>query len=424
MPDLPDLSAYEQWWREHVRQPAVGVADWFRIEAAEAKKPKSAEVWIYDRIGASMWDEGTSAKDFARKLKALDVEEITLHLNSPGGNAFDGIAIFNTLKDHPARVGVIVDGLAASAASFIAQSGDMVRMNKGSQMMIHDAAGIVIGNPKDMREFADVLDKCCDSIAGIYASRAGGDVADWREAMSKESWYTAQEAVDAGLADELADEKTAEPKARASHDLRIFAYAGRDKAPPPTSPDRIKAPAGPSADPPTQEGAGMDPAKLRTDLDLPVDASDEDVSAKIAALRQAATPPTEKPGDPPVPKTAADLDAVTDDTAIVVDAGVLKRLQDSARRGEHAYEQLQQQRRDSVISAAIRDGKFEAARRQHYEDLWDLDPVGTEKRIKNLAPGLIPTDPAGYAGGDEVLADRLYGQVYPETEPAGVNGNG
>src|SRR5690606_8034659 len=103
---------------------------------------------------------------------------------------------------HQAHVTVIVDSLAASIASVIAMAGDRVVMAKNATMMIHDGHGLSIGNAADMREMADLLDKVSDNIASVYAERAGGDVAEWRERMRAETWYSADEAVSAGLADE------------------------------------------------------------------------------------------------------------------------------------------------------------------------------------------------------------------------------
>jgi ATP-dependent protease ClpP protease subunit len=107
-----------------------------------------------------------------------------------------------------------VDGVAASAASFIAMAGDSIKMAPQSMMMIHDAAGLVIGNADDMREMAALLEKTSDNIAAVYAQRAKGTQEDWRAAMKAETWYTDQEAVDAGLADEILseDEPQQQPK--------------------------------------------------------------------------------------------------------------------------------------------------------------------------------------------------------------------
>ena len=217
-----------------------GQREWFRLVVDKAAE--SAELFIYDEIG--YW--GTTASEFAQQLAALDVKAITLRINSPGGEVFDGVAIYNALKTHKANVSVFVDGLAASAASFIAMAGDTITMQRGAQMMIHDASGMAFGNAATMRQLADLLDKLSDTIAGFYKARAGGTVAGWRESMRVESWYNPDEAVAAGLADIAAADPAPEDSATARHtwDLRDvlgYAYANRAEAPapkpvPPTDP--------------------------------------------------------------------------------------------------------------------------------------------------------------------------------------------
>jgi ATP-dependent Clp endopeptidase proteolytic subunit ClpP len=196
-----------------------------------------ATMRLYDPIDSWGGDWGVSAKEFAAALDALpeDTTEIRLHINSPGGEVFDGIAIMNQLRAHKARVVAVVDGLAASAASFIATSADEVVMGPNSQLMIHDAWGLAIGNAADMRSLADRLDHLSNNIASVYAAKSGGTVESWREAMLAESWYSAEESVTAKLADRV-DGQTADDKAKASFDLSVFQYAGREQAPPPPIP--------------------------------------------------------------------------------------------------------------------------------------------------------------------------------------------
>lgn len=193
----------------------------------------AAEMLIYDEI--SYW--GVSAQDVAEQLAGVR-GDLKVRINSPGGDVFDGVAIFNMLVNHPGRVTVEVDGLAASAASFIAMAGDRIVMGQGAQMMIHDASGFAYGNAATMTEMAELLDRVSETIASIYASRTGVDAATWREAMRAETWYSGEEAVEAGLADEVArpvrqpDQDPAEPMA-ARWDLSVFRFAGRAHAPAP-----------------------------------------------------------------------------------------------------------------------------------------------------------------------------------------------
>jgi ATP-dependent protease ClpP protease subunit len=204
----------------------TGRADWYRIENSANG---TATIYIYDEIG--YW--GVTADMFCRELVSLDVETIELRINSPGGDVFDAVAIYNALCMHPANVVATVDGLAASAASFIFQAGNERNILRNAQAMIHDAWGMCIGPAEDMRAMADLLDKTSANVADIYAQRAGGTVDEWRSAMLAETWYNADEMVEAGLADAVVD-----PNAKASAsapagpwDLSIFTYPNREAAP-------------------------------------------------------------------------------------------------------------------------------------------------------------------------------------------------
>lgn len=201
---------------------------WFRITNSAATA--SAQVHIYAEIGGPPQGAGIKAEQLCQEVKAISADTIDVRLNSPGGDVFDGIAIHNALRDHPAQVNVFVDGLAASIASVIAMAGDHVTMARGSQMMIHEGHTAAAGTASDMLRTSNLLDKCSDNIAAFYADRAGGTVASWRERMRAETWYSAEEAVTAGLADEVAVPARA---VRNQWDLSVFNFAGRDKAPAP-----------------------------------------------------------------------------------------------------------------------------------------------------------------------------------------------
>jgi ATP-dependent protease ClpP protease subunit len=198
-----------------------GRTDWYRID--NHMESDSADIYVYDEIG--YW--GVTAQDFVTALNAVTASSINLHINSPGGEVFDGVAIYNALEQHPATVTSYVDGIAASAASFIAMAGDTVVMARNATMMIHDASGMCIGDANTMRQTADLLDKISNTIAGIYAEKTGGDVADWRATMQETAWYNADEAKAAGLADQItvAPEKPAAPVPANTWDLSIFARA-------------------------------------------------------------------------------------------------------------------------------------------------------------------------------------------------------
>jgi|GEM_PF-993652 len=191
-----------------------------------------AEILIFDEIGGSF---GVDATDFVQELNAVTASRIRLRINSPGGSVFDALAIANALRHHPAYVSAYVDGLAASAASFVATAADEVTMMPGSQMMIHDASAMSDGNSVDMARMATFLDRQSDNIAGLYALKAGGEVDHWRELMRAETWLYGVEAVDLGLADRTYSDTSARVEARMmrSFDLTPFRYAGREQAPEP-----------------------------------------------------------------------------------------------------------------------------------------------------------------------------------------------
>ncbi len=210
------LKALDEW-----RAPAgeASQGHWYKIGNTAEGTP--TQVNIFDEI--SWW--GISAQEFVDELAGID-GPVEVHINSPGGDAFDGITIYNALAARPG-VTTVVDGVAASAASVIAMAGQTRVMSPGSMMMIHDALALCIGNAADMRETAALLDKVSDNIAAVYAAHTGTAAADWRKAMVAEGWYTAQEAVDAGLAHKLASrpgagaEPGSEPEA--AFDRSVFA---------------------------------------------------------------------------------------------------------------------------------------------------------------------------------------------------------
>lgn len=159
--------------------------------------PDETIIRIYDEI--SMF--GITASDVTDELDRITTSSIRVELNSPGGNVFDGIAIYNALRAHSSTVTVRVDGLAGSIASVIAQAGDVRLMQSGSQMMIHNASGLTIGDNRDHSDMADLLRHQDGVIAGIYAERSGRDIDEFRAMMNDETWLTDQASVDAGLAD-------------------------------------------------------------------------------------------------------------------------------------------------------------------------------------------------------------------------------
>jgi ATP-dependent protease ClpP protease subunit len=171
---------------------------WYTIRAQST----GAEVVIYDEIGAF----GVSAKGFLVELAALpDATPLALRLNSPGGSVFDAVAIYNAIKRHTGTVTVWIDGIAASAASYIAMAGDEVIMPENAFLMIHDPAGVVMGTAIDMRAMAEALDKIKGSLLQGYAAKSGRAQEDIAPLMAAETWLDAKDALDLGFADRIAE---------------------------------------------------------------------------------------------------------------------------------------------------------------------------------------------------------------------------
>lgn len=193
---------------------------------SEASKD-SADIYIYDQIGGSFWSEGVTAKQFVKDLKALDVKTINLHINSPGGSVFEAMAIYNALKDHPATVISNIDGLAASAATFVSLAGDTVKMAENAMFMIHNPWMATAGDSEQLRKDADILDKIRETMVSIYMDKYVGSQNDLIAALDAETWYSAQEALDAGFIDELKNEL----KAAAMFNPEVFSSLGFKHAP-------------------------------------------------------------------------------------------------------------------------------------------------------------------------------------------------
>ena len=188
-----------------------------------AQGETSAEILIFEKIGQDFWGDGVSAKQFAEDLKALgDIDQLTVRINSPGGAVNDGIAIANTIKNHRANVDVFIDGYAMSIAANIAIAGDTVTMAQDAYMMIHDPMGGLQGmfNAKELREMAGQLDTVKKAMIKSFVHRTGKSEDEISEAMSNDTWFTADEAAEFGLIDAI--ESPQQKVAAASFDLSEF----------------------------------------------------------------------------------------------------------------------------------------------------------------------------------------------------------
>lgn len=179
---------------------------WYSIRArAAAQGIKSAEVLIYGDIGESWYGDSVQAKDFVQEIAALDVDQITVRINSFGGSVSDGIAIYNSIKRHKATTTVVIDGIAASIASLIAMAGDTVEMAENALMMIHAPWGYASGNSADMREFADMLDTWATAMSTSYASKSGKSQQDMLALLTdgEDHWFTADQALTENYVDTI-----------------------------------------------------------------------------------------------------------------------------------------------------------------------------------------------------------------------------
>lgn len=200
-----------------------------RFEVVAKDDANEVDIFLYDQIVSSEdeaeWWGGVAPESFVKAVYAVDPSHtINLRVNSPGGSVFAARAMEQALRAHKGRVVVHIDGLAASAATFIAMAGDEVVMAKGAMFMIHKAWTGMWGNAEDLRKEADLLDKIDGTLAETYADKTGKDIAAITEWMAAETWFTAQEALDAGFATSIADQE-----AKASV-WNLSAYANAPKA--------------------------------------------------------------------------------------------------------------------------------------------------------------------------------------------------
>lgn len=262
-----------------------------------ARANKRAEILIHEAIGENWYGDGLTSKRFIKDLENLgDVDTITVRINSPGGAVFDGIAIYNALKAHKAKKEVQVEGLAASAASFIAMCGDTITMGEGSMMMIHNPWTFAMGDADDMREVADMLDKVGDSLIDIYHARTKIDRKELKTMLDAETWMSASDAVEKGFADQTGatasddDEKETE-KAAAEHRDQFKKFADSCRTAAAEIPLRVAAEIFKSApaDATTQE---TDMPQSAAASAKPADTQNADVAAAVAqalAAEQART---------------------------------------------------------------------------------------------------------------------------------------
>jgi ATP-dependent Clp endopeptidase proteolytic subunit ClpP len=253
-------------WYSIRKHSAITAAVLAAATAAGAPVPKSsAEILIYGEIGESWFSESVSAADFVREINALDVDSITVRINSIGGSVPDGIAIHNAIQRHKAHVTTVADGMALSAGSLILCAGDTVQAAENATVMVHAPWTIAMGNSAELREMADTLDVWGRSLSKSYAAKIGGKAEEVFNTYldGKDHWFTADEAKAAGFIDEVVS--AAPVAAMASFDLSRFHDV----------PERVKAQLV------TRPAAKAAPSKKETAM------TPEEIAAKAAADKAA-----------------------------------------------------------------------------------------------------------------------------------------
>ena len=198
-----------------------------RPDAVERWQPEmraatesDASISIYDTIGRGWDGEGITAKRIGAALRNIGAREVVVNINSPGGDFFEGVAIYNQLREHRAKVTVQVMGLAASAASVIAMAGDEILMGDGSFLMIHNAWAVAVGNRHDLADAAARLQPFDEAMANVYAARSGMSVKDAAALMDAETWIGAAKAVEDGFADAILERDAVGHEAAKAHGNR------------------------------------------------------------------------------------------------------------------------------------------------------------------------------------------------------------
>lgn len=370
---------------------------------------------------------GISTEDVGRVLDSLpeSVTEIVLRINSPGGEVWEAMAILNMLGAHRARVVAVVDGLAASAASFIAASCDETVMSPGSQMMIHSPHAISWGNAAEMRKTAVFLDTLEESMVEVYTAKAGAQ--DWATLLSEETWLTAAATVDLGLADRVAvvpDAGTATTVGTEEDDEIdvVFITASEDDADAEARTARVRAAAASARaaapKPPSSSEPGEPIRKenvmayddLKAGLAKRLGVSEADVSDDVllAALdeslaEQAEDTPTAEPivVAEPVLATAALPEGV-----VAIDSTVLAQMQQNAQRGAEARAEQDKERREGLLATALKTGRITTASVEDWRGRLEKDETGYAAVLASLPENIVPVEEIGHASA--VVADDAY----------------
>ncbi|HXH77307.1 head maturation protease, ClpP-related [Nocardioides sp.] len=420
---------------------ALAVADGEGDPAPDAGT-KVGELWLYGIVGG--WWRGFDAESVSRALRAMgDIDVLHVRIHSPGGIAQEGVAIANLLRNFDAQVITVIDGTAASAASVIAVAGDEVVMCPGAQLMLHDAStGMYLyGNAEDLRSqvvelqrLVDWIDHQSENYAGMYAYKAGGTAAEWRQVMTGNGiigqWYTGEEAVAAKLADRVGtitavgsppvapdeeiddlDDLDDELLARVEHDLQLLEHHVPAAARAAWQGNPAKPATKPAPKPPNASAVGSTHTQggsavtfsdeqlttMRESLELEETADEAAILAAVQAVV------AENLEERPTTETAGDGDVVVPEVR-------LKDLETAAASGVAAMQKLQAMERDAFLDA--HKSKYPATSRADWSKRYDKNPEGT-RELLSAAADLVPTGELGHEsdglnredGGNATLDD-------------------
>lgn len=198
------------------------------VKASEAAADERATISILDPIGADMWGDGVTAKRIGGALRSIGPADVVVNINSPGGDYFEGLAIYNQLREHPGKVTVRVLGMAASAASVIAMAADEIQIGRAAFLMIHNTWVVAQGDRNAFRDVADWLEPFDEAATDIYAARSGKDRAEIRTMLDRETWLSGQASIDQGFADALLPSDL-EPHTASPENMAMTALAAAKK---------------------------------------------------------------------------------------------------------------------------------------------------------------------------------------------------
>ncbi|TFD41744.1 peptidase [Cryobacterium sp. TMT2-10] len=360
---------------------------------ASAGNGTVATIRMYGPIDSFGGFWGISTKDMGTVLDALPetVTQIILRINSPGGEVFEGMSILNMLRAHKASVIAVVDGLAASAASFVAAGCGETVMSPGSQMMIHSPMSFSYGNAGEFRKTADVLDSVEASMVEIYTEKAGAK--DWAALLADETWMTAAASVELGLADRIAVIPDAgETETVGGEELVI------------TVPDNADDPLARVVLLPNQAAARPHNLPSSSELGQPTRKEPLNMSDILKAGLRERLGVTDSAISDELLLAAVDevlAEQVTDTApaipagTVLIDSAVLTDLQASAALGRQAREEQDNSRRAAIVDSAVKDGRIAPASRDTWLASLNASEEGTTALIGSLAKNTVPVAEIG-----------------------------